>query len=281
MRLYQVIALLYEDVLEVFLGLHEDVGVLSGVSSETLKQADQFLLHGTVLELFFRFFLPVTGVDHIAVNRKLNHDGFEDKQVIVKNVSDILFDRRVQFVHFPQFLILLDGSVEQQQAGLVVLGFFINFAQEEVELGAFLNVLDVSKDEVTLNGEDAVDKGFDGLEGKRGFLDVRQNLGDVGDGVEEYMVVFGLLLGVEGLGAGEDLAVLVDDVEDAFFMMSSTFEGVLAFESFIGLNDALELKVGAVRHFGQQFLEIAFGLHFKLLFACLFDLILRKLYIFL
>jgi hypothetical protein len=219
MRLYQVVALLYEDVLEVLLGLHEDVGVLSGVSSETLEQADQFLFHGTVLELFFGFFLPVTGVDHIAVNRKLNHNGFEDKQVIVKNVSDVLFDRRVQFVHFPQFFILLDGSVEQQQAGLVVLGFFINFAEEEVELGAFFNVLDVSKDEVTLNGEDAVDKGFDGLEGKRGLLDVRQDLGDVGDGVEDDMVVFGLLLGTEGLGAGEDLAVLVDDVKDAFFMM--------------------------------------------------------------
>ncbi len=45
MRLYQVVALLDEDVLEVFLGLHEDVGVLSGVSSETLEQADQFLFH--------------------------------------------------------------------------------------------------------------------------------------------------------------------------------------------------------------------------------------------
>jgi hypothetical protein len=113
LRFDQIVSLLDEDLLKIFLRLQKYVGVLSSFSSETLQQTYKFLFHTTILKFLLSLLFPVTGVEGITVNRKLDHYCLKNKQVVVQNVVNVLLNWRVQFIHFSQLFILLNGPIQQ------------------------------------------------------------------------------------------------------------------------------------------------------------------------
>lgn len=194
---------------------YENVWILSWLCSDTFNQANKFLLHWWVLQLLFCFFLPIAGVNNIAMNWILDDHNFQDKDVIFKNIIHVLFYRRVKFIDFFQLFKFFDGSIKKQQNRLIIFALLIDFTQKQVNLCPFIKIFDISKNKIGLNRNYAVNKWFYGLKWEWGLLDISKNLNDVGNCVIYDVVVLCFLLSTLSRCLWKNLSVLINYIKDS------------------------------------------------------------------